>query len=360
MAKIMLIGAGDLGVRVGTALLLREKVDEMTLVDLPKGGGPAAAEAFRSCSTIPIHFEGVNCLDTSAVEAALRKRRPDLIVFGASLRTSMAVMTSKDPRGKAMWEAGMGTQFAFQLPLIVSVMRAVKTVAPDTPVANFTIPDTSHKVLAGGGLLPTAGLGNPAIIKMRIESNLARSGVPAAEVPFVRVIGSFAHNVNVIYGVNPGDRNEEPWIFLGDDGTRADTEVIYMGEDLFNALPMNYATMLSSLPTIESLLPDGPECRTSVPGAFGLFGGFPVKIANGKMEVDLPPGVTEEEAIAFTESGMPGTGIERYDDDGTIHYTEKAIRLMADVDPRLTEPYNAFTDTERTKIVLDLMNDFKS
>jgi hypothetical protein len=58
----MLIGAGDLGIRVANSLMLREKVDEMTLVDLPGGGGPSAAEYMRCCNTIPIHFEGVNCL----------------------------------------------------------------------------------------------------------------------------------------------------------------------------------------------------------------------------------------------------------------------------------------------------------
>jgi hypothetical protein len=32
---------------------------------------------------------------------------------------------------------------------------------------------------------------------------------------------------------------------------------------------------------------------------------------------------------------------------------------MADIEPRLTEPYNALTDTDRTKILLDFMNDWK-
>jgi len=100
----MLIGAGDLGKRVATSIMLREKIDELTLVDLPGGGGPKAAEYMASCNTIPIHFEGVDCLDTSAVETVLKKRKPDLIVFGASLRTSDSVMRSPDPRGKAMWK----------------------------------------------------------------------------------------------------------------------------------------------------------------------------------------------------------------------------------------------------------------
>jgi hypothetical protein len=85
-----------------------------------------------------------------------------------------------------------------------------------------------------------------------------------------------------------------------------------------------------------------------------------VNIVNGKIEMDLPASVTLEEAIAFNESSMPITGIERFDDDGTIHYNDTCKGLMADIEPRLTEPYNALTDTDRTKILLDLMNDWKS
>jgi hypothetical protein len=321
MKKIMLIGAGDLGIRVANSLMLREKIDELTLVDLPGGGGPAAVEYMTCCNTIPIHFEGVNCLDTSAVEAVLRKRKPDLIVFGASLRSSETVMRSPDPRGKAMWKAGLGVQLAFQLPILISVMRAVKNAAPDTIVANFTIPDTSHRILKAGGLVPTAGLGNPGIIHLRLKANMVRSGVAAADLPVIRIISGFTHNIPVIFNINPNDKSQDPMVFLGDDGTRATSDILYMGEDLFNVLPMNYATNLSSLPVIEALLPEGEDCQTSMPGAFGQFGGFPVKIVNQKIELDLPSSVTLDEAIAFNNATMPGTGIERFDDDGLFIIT---------------------------------------
>lgn len=355
----MMIGAGDLGVRVATSLMTREKIDELTLVDLPNGDGPKAAEYMSCCFPVPIHFEGINCMDTSAVETVLLKHKPDIIVFCASLRSSDTVMRTTDPRGKAMWNAGMGVQLAFQLPILISVMRAVKNVVPDTLVANFTIPDTCHKILHSGNLAPTIGLGNPGIMQMRIKANLVRSGIAPADVPLVRIISGFTHNVPVIFGVDPGDKSKDPMVFLGDDGTRATNDIMYMGEDLFNVLPMNYATNLSSLLVIEALLPGGPECRTSSPGAFGLFGGYPVKIVDQKMELDLPAEVTLEEAIEFNKATMPDTGIDRIDDDGTVYYSQKAIDLMADVEPRLTEPYNALTDTTRTKLVLDLMNNFK-
>jgi hypothetical protein len=357
--NIMVIGAGDLGVRVADALIRREKVGELTLVDLPGGGGAKAAEWMAACNTIPIHFEGINCLDTSAVEDGLRRRKPDLIVFGASLRTSETVMRSEDPRGKAMWSAGMGVQIPFQIPILLSVMRAVKSVAPDTPVANATVPDVCHRILHAGGLAPTAGYGNPGIMHLRIRANMVRAGTPAVDLPEIRIIGGFAYVIPVMFGMNPGDVSKEPMVFLGNDGTRATSDILYAGEDLLNILPVNYATALAGLPVIEALLPGGKDCQTNSPGPLGLFGGYPVKIVNQKIEMDLPSEVTLEEAIAFNESGMPGIGVERFDDDGTIHYTDAAKAAMADVDPRLTEPYNALTDRERTTILLDQMNSWK-
>jgi hypothetical protein len=360
MSKLMLIGAGDLGVRVADMLMRREKISELTMVDLPGGGGANAAEYMAACNTIKINFEGINCLDTSLVEDAIRRRKPDVIVFGASLRTSMQVMTSEDPRAKAMWKAGMGVQLPFQIPILLSVMRAVKEAAPDTPMINATVPDLCNKILHGGGLAPTAGYGNPGIMHLRIQANMVRAGTPAAELPVMRIIGGFSYAVNIIYGLNPNDVNQEPMVFLGDDGTRATTDMIYAGDDLLNKLPMNYATALSGLPVIEAFLPGGTDCQTNSPGALGMFGGYPINIINQKIELDLPSQVSLEEAIAFNEASMPVTGIERFDADGTIHYNDTAKSLMADIDPRLTEPYNAMTDTTRTGMLLDLMNDWKS
>jgi len=362
MNNVMMIGAGDLGVRIADMLIRRGKVREMTLVDLPGGGGAKAAEYMAACNTITINFEGINCLDTSKVEDAIRRRKPDLIVFGASLRTSETVMRATDPRGKAMWKAGMGVQIPFQIPILLSVMRAVKAAAPDTPVANATVPDVCHKILHAGGLAPAAGLGNPGIMQLRIQANMVRSGTPAAELPEIRIIGGFSYTVPVMFGQNPGDTSKEPMVFLGSDGTRATSDIIYAGEDLINILPVNYVTALAALPVIEALLLDGEECQTNSPGAFGLFGGYPVKIVNHKIEMDLPAGVTEEEAIKFNEASIPVIGVERFDDDGTIHYSDAAKSTMAEagVDPRLTEPYNALTDSERTGVLLNLMNDFKS
>lgn len=80
MHHIMFIRAGDPGVRTADMLIRREQAREMTLVDLPNGGGAGNAEYMAACNPIPINFEGADCLDTSAVEDVIRRGKPDLRV----------------------------------------------------------------------------------------------------------------------------------------------------------------------------------------------------------------------------------------------------------------------------------------
>jgi hypothetical protein len=363
--NIMMLGAGDLGVRIADALLHRGHVSELTLVDLPNGGGAKSAEAMASCISTPIYFDGINALNSNEVEDVLRRRKPDVIVFGAALRNPNAVRISKDPKAQTLWSAGMGVQLAYQVPILLSVMKAVKEVSPDTPLINATVPDICHALLHAGGLAPTAGFGNNGIIQMRVEANLFREQLRAgdrnvANVPRVRVIGGFAHVIDVMFGQNPGDVKKEPLVFLGEEGTRAGGDAVYAGEDLANSITNpNMPTALSAMPVIEALLPGGADTYTSMPGPLGMLGGYPVKISNQKIELDLPPSITLEEAVKFNQLSNPIIGVERIDTDGTVYYTEAAQRTMADLEPRLTEPYNALTDGDRTKILLDLMNSFK-
>jgi saccharopine dehydrogenase-like NADP-dependent oxidoreductase len=75
--NIMMLGAGDLGVRIADALLHRGHVRELTLVDLPNGGGAKSAEAMASCISTPIYFEGINALNSNEVKDVIRRRNPE-------------------------------------------------------------------------------------------------------------------------------------------------------------------------------------------------------------------------------------------------------------------------------------------
>jgi hypothetical protein len=356
---VMIFGAGDVGSRIAEALLLRGRIREVTLIDLPGGRGEKSVDMLASCHMSTINFEGFDALDRRQVEAVIRHRKPDLIVQAATLRTPLEVVG--DPIADALHEAGMAVQLGYQFPVLYSVMQSVKEVAPHTPVANVTFPDLNHHVLNAIGLAPTAGLASTGIIHMRTRISIWRHRMGLVkkgtdwEIPKIRIFGGHPHVYDVWFGRRPEDPRDEPLVFLGESGSR-NGDFTYAGTSLESCPNPNMPTSAASIPVIEALLPGADDCESSMAGPCGLLGGYPVKIADQEVTLDLPVDVSQQDAEVFNANAMRKDGVERVDGDGTIHYTGAAKQAMSDIAPALTEPYNPLYDRERTNTILELMD----
>jgi hypothetical protein len=64
-----------------------------------------------------------------------------------------------------------------------------------------------------------------------------------------------------------------------------------------------------------------------------LPGGYPARLSYERgAEVLLPEGITLEEAIKVNEEGgRIGDGIEKIKDDGTVVFTEKAVKIYREI-----------------------------
>ncbi|MBO0664558.1 hypothetical protein LQ948_18445 [Jiella sp. MQZ9-1] len=65
-----------------------------------------------------------------------------------------------------------------------------------------------------------------------------------------------------------------------------------------------------------------------VPGPNGLPGGYPALVSRNGIELDLPPGLSRQEAIAINETCQAADGIERIDADGTAWFAEREMAVM--------------------------------
>jgi hypothetical protein len=137
--------------------------------------------------------------------------------------------------------------------------------------------------------------------------------------------------------VPPADPADGPRVFVGEDGERAD-ELAYGAPPMAPGLRYNHVTAAAALPVLLALLPGAEPLRWSTPSPLGLPGGFPVRIENTTIELDLPPGVDLDEATTFCQRIAHGDGVERIDDTGTVHFTAAAQAAMAPFAPDLTEP----------------------
>ncbi len=357
-ASVLIIGAGDAGLKMAAGLVQSGCLRRLTLADLGQGRGPAAAGLLGSLGDCPVDFIELDGTRQGDVEAVLRRVKPDLLVQSASLLSPWLTIGRQDPVPLALAAAGLGVNLPAQLPVLTSVMRAVRTIDFSGPVANLSLPDITHPILRGRGLAPTIGLGNVSMQLLRVRAALrvqadkdavAKTVAPSS-LPLIRLVG---HHKQV-YGVMTAERPEDPEarvrVYLGEDGTRAD-DLAYEGFPLPAGIEYNVVTAASAIPVLLALLPGADPLRYSAPAPQGRPGGYPVRIAGGQVELDLPPGADLDEIVAFHQRMGRGDGVEEIAEDGTVSFTEAAKTAVAAVDPVLTEPLSPDDVAERYQLL---------
>ena len=76
-----------------------------------------------------------------------------------------------------------------------------------------------------------------------------------------------------------------------------------------------------------------------------------MRIADGVVELDLPPGVEQADAVAYNERAGRGDAIERIDEDGTVHFTEDCQEAVAALAPELAAPLAVAEIAERAALL---------
>lgn len=327
---------GDMGERLAAGLAARGRVRRLVLAG--RSGRSLADVAALTATVADCQVEPVlvDATRQDDVAALLASSRPALVVQCASLRSPWELAFRDDAAARAVAAAGLGLRLPYQLPVVLSVMRAAKDAGYSGPVANLSFPDGTGPVLRRLGLAPTVGLGNAGMIAARVRAAL-RAARPDADLPLIRVLAHHSQLGPSMRGLEPVDPAERCRVYLGEDGQRDDAAA-YRAPGMSPGLRHNAVTAAVSLPVLEALLPGAAPLRYSVPAPAGLAGGYPVRIADGAVTLDLPPGLPEREAIARNEDWARGDGIERVDDDGTVHFTRDAREAVAAADPRLADP----------------------
>ncbi|MDT8912412.1 KR domain-containing protein [Amycolatopsis sp. PS_44_ISF1] len=339
-STVLVIGMGNLGERLAYRWADSGRVRRLVLAGRSAGTVEAIAGTAASLSACSVEPVVVNATRPDEVADLLARTRPDLVVQCAAVRGPWTLSGREDAAAAAVRGGGLALQLPYQLPIPLAVMRAARDAGCTGPVANLSFPDVTGPVLARLGLAPALGLGNAAMIEFRVRAALRAAG-PGPEAPLVRVLGHHSRLLGVMLSREPADPADRCRVFLGEDGRRAD-ELAYRAPAVPLSPRCNELTAAASMPVLCALLPGAAplRCSTAAPG--GLPGGYPVRIdrrlGTGAITLDLPPGADRAEAIAFNEAQARADGVERIDDDGTVHFTAAARAAVAGVDPGLAEP----------------------
>lgn len=267
-------------------------------------------------------------VDQSSAETvgeAIAAAAPGVVVQSASLQSPWKVDRMDSAWSKLVAEAGFGMTIAFHALLPSRSSRAVKAGGADIAFVNTCYPDGVNQVLAASGLPITCGVGNIGIFSSIIEAL-----VPPEQRASVRVLG---HHQHLVQWRKPGtERTGAPvraWIGHEEvedvDGWTRHVQLPYRD--------LNAISGAAAVPVLLALAGHG-EIRAHVPGPAGLPGGYPVRVDRGRVTLDLPDGMAEEEAVAWNRGFEAADGVS-VSGDGRVVYSEAARRALSAYSPDL-------------------------
>jgi len=343
-----------MGARITAGLASAGGVHELVLAGVPAAAGEEAVGIVRSTTDVAARFTLADCTAQAEVESLLADSNPDIVVQCASLMSPWALVDRADDVARAVASAGLAVMLPMQLPVVRTVMSAVRLTGFSGPVANLSFPDVTNVILDRLGLAPTIGLGNVTMHLLRVRGALRAELGPDRELPLVRVIGHHNQVYPAMRAEPPARPDERVRVFLGEQGERAD-HLAYVGHPYAAGIVYNQVTAAACIRVVQALMPGVGRTRVSAPAPFGLPGGYPVAIEDGTISLDLPPGQDIAEAAAWQASIGRNDGVESIAADGSVTFTERASSAVAAVAPWLTEPLHPDGALERAERIRKLL-----
>jgi hypothetical protein len=316
----LVVGLGDLGASVLDALARRPGLRRLVGAgrDAERGRGLAGqARLVAGLSGGPAHvdFERLDLREDPA--AVIARVDPDVIVMAASEHTWWRAPRLEPALAYGAW-------LPLQVPLVRRLMEARRDAGVRAPVVALPFPDAVGPALAADGLAPEVGAGNVAEVAAKLA---AVTG--AGEVRLVMhhaservAFGAFA----TLRGHEPA--GEAPWrasVRSGGEELPAERVSAAFHEPyaLASGRATHGLTAAATVSVVEGLLSEHPV-SAHVPAPGGRPGGYPVRLSRAGVELDLPAGLSEADAVALNAEAARWDGIEQIDGDGTVVLTEDA------------------------------------
>jgi hypothetical protein len=259
--------------------------------------GNARAAMFNRPARVTSHQVDLSAPDAAA--AAIAAVEPTVVVQAASFQAGAVISNQGNAWTKLVAEGGLSATAVLQAPLSIEVARAVKAVRPRAQFINCCFPDVVNPLIAALDLPISCGVGNIAILAN------AFAGALGAGAGRLKVL---AHYQNIA-----------PWRQLPETRTGGSARVWIDDQEVADVYARFSSVQLTREPAIEISGPSGVplmlamaqrrDWRGHVPGPNGLPGGYPVRLKDGHVELDLPASLTRDEAIAWNrryeeESGL--------------------------------------------------------
>jgi hypothetical protein len=276
-------------------------------------------------------------MDIARTAELISALRPD-IIFNATTLHSWWVITQLPSAAYRQIDAARGGVWtAMHLVLARRLMKAVRLAGSQAVVVNASYPDVVNASLSAEGLAPAIGIGNiaNAVPGIRLAAaDLLQCEVGSVDVRF------FAQHYLSYRMPSTGETDGAPYhLTIYRDGVVVPPELL-SHDEVFRHVAGRFrrtkglagqSVTASSATAVLRALADGVERVIHAPGPLGLVGGYPVRISASGMTVDLPNGLSLDEAIAINAECQRYDGIEAVESDGTVRFTARSAEVMKDV-----------------------------
>jgi hypothetical protein len=209
-------------------------------------------------------------------------------------------------------------------------MQARNSGASTAKVVCLPYPDAVGPVLAGAGLAPDVGAGN--VLEMAVKLAVLAASDARVDRADVRV-RLVAHHATERYAFPAFKSLGSPDAPIGRPPVRVEVTVrdeplsapavralFAAAYPLAGGRETHQLTAAATFATVSALLSDQPR-QIHVPAPDGRAGGYPVRLSESGIELDLSPELSESDAQAVNAVAARWDGIERITEDGTAEFT---------------------------------------
>jgi hypothetical protein len=272
----------------------------------------------------------VNWDDETSLAELMQEFKPKIVLHAASVQSPWE-LSRKDCRWAILVaKSGFGLTLPLQAVLAIKVARALQTVAPPPLFLNACYPDAINPLLRALGFNVLCGVGNIAILAAMYE----------ASNPPGWFFHMLAHHYHIGamgvegFRIDEGPRlwHEGKSVHDTDQGWIRTLRAIH-GRELNHVTGCTVAVLIGNITM-------NREFRSHVPGPFGLPGGYPVLFRDGALKLDLPPQVTESQAIDWNQTDAMKDGVV-VSLDGTVQFSLRASRNLAEISREIPTSFPA-------------------
>ena len=367
MVDVMITGLGGTGGAALEILARMPDVGDIVVCDA-KDQGKKIATAVSGANHLGFYprvtFERVDLMDTERAAAVIAVAAPVVILNCTALMPWYGRKLLDLPADveAAMKSSGVAGWLPTHVCIAQKVMLAVRRSGVNTRVINLSFPDAVNAILHRQNLGPVMGAGNADLLIPNLQREVARQMKGHERDVQVLLV---AHHA--LTGLQSTDTPESMPYHIQVLHKGVDiTDDVSIGDLLYRASQDRLPGTLMDLLVASSLVKNAmaivrdSHLLTFAPGPCGLIGGYSVKISRDCVEVNLPDGITMQEAIALNERAQERDGISEILEDGTVVLTEKAWRGMKEATGYDMEAFHPEDACRRAKELIELFHGLRS